>query len=90
MQYPVLTLNAQIFETKANARLYLNIKFQLNKYIQRSLKNIKIPLADRSLTAAVIFHQVLDALCQLLEKNKKEHLLYQQISSAFSNSVIDM
>lgn len=27
-----------------------------------------IPLEDRSLTAAVIFHQVFDGLCQLLEK----------------------
>lgn len=70
MQDTVLTLNAQVIETKANASLYLNIKFQLNKYIQRSLKNIKLPLADRSLSAAVIFHQVLDGLCQLREKKR--------------------
>lgn len=67
--------------------LYLNIKFQLNKYIQRSLKNIEIPLADRTHTAAVIFHQVLDGLCHLC--GEKEHLLYQQIPK-FSSSVIDV
>lgn len=88
MQYTALTVSAQILQTKEKASLYLNTKFQFNKYIQRSLKNTKIPLADRSLTAAVIFHQVLDGLCQL--HKKKEHLLYQQIPSAFSSSVIDM
>lgn len=67
--------------------LHLNIKFQLNKYIQRSLKNIEIPLADRTLTAAVIFHQVLDGLCHSC--GEKEQLLYQQIPK-FSSSVIDM
>lgn len=77
MQYTVLTLNAQIFETKENASLYLNIKFQLNKYIQRSLKNIKIPLAYRSLTAAVIFHQVLDSLCQLHGKKRNIYYIFR-------------
>lgn len=65
------------------------LNFNLINIFREVWKTLKIPLADRRLTAAVIFHQVLDGLCQLHEK-KKKHLLYQQIPSAFSSSVIDM
>lgn len=63
--------------------LYLTIKFQLNKHSEK----FETPLADRTLTAAAIFHQVLDGLCHLY--GEKEYLLYQQIPKFYS-SVIDM
>lgn len=67
--------------------LYLNIRFQFNKYIQGIVQNIEISLADRTHAAAVISHQVLDVLCHLC--GEKKHLLYQQIPK-FSSSLIDM